>query len=92
MLPFTRTCIFVFVNVLFAKYLSVTWNVNCAVLFFTSTDESIFSTKGLTTSTISAVPVPSGKSIPDVMVVALFPFPDVSVILFAPIATVTTPL
>ena len=91
-LPFTMICIFPFVNVLFAKYLSVALNVIVAVLFATSTDEVIFSTSGSTTSTTSSVSLPPGKLIPEVRVVASFPFPVVSSSLSAGIATVTTPL
>ena len=83
---------FSFVNVLFVKYLSVTLNVMIPVFAFTFTDEDIFSTNGSTTSTTSSVPVPPGKLIPEVRVVALFPFPVVSSSLSCGMATVTTPL
>ena len=92
-LPFTRICIFSFVNVLFAKYLSVTLNDISAVFASTFTDEDIFSTNGSTTSTnSSSLASPPGKLIPEVIVVAVFPLPAVSIILSAGIATVTTPL
>ena len=90
--PSTVICKFSFVNVLLAKYLSVALNVSAAVPAAGSTVEVIFSTNGCTTSTTSPVPAPPGKLIPDVMVVALFPFPVVSINLSAGIATVITPL
>ena len=56
--------------------MSVTLNSNVAVLFVASTDEFIFSKNGCTTSTTVPVPLPPGKSIPEVTVVATFLFPE----------------
>ena len=61
-------------------------------LNITSADDSIFSTNGSTTSITFSVPVPSGSSIPVVIVVAKFLFPELSTALLASIAIVITPL
>ena len=92
--PSTNNFISSFFNVLFAKYLSVPFIVTVAVLFLISVVPLTFSHNGSTTSTISPLPLasPPGISIPEVIVFAIFLFPDVSTILSAGIATVITPL
>ena len=89
--PFTYTAVLVD-NVLVAKYLSVPWIVTVPVLAFASTVKLVTSMCGATTSTTSAVPVLSGKSIPVVIVVAVFWFDESSFAFEAGIATVITPL
>ena len=91
-LPFTSTCIFPLDKVLLEIYLSVTWNVAVAVFASKSIDEDISSISGLIKSTISSSPVPSGSSIPTVIVFELFPFPDLSITMFAGNAMLTGPL
>ena len=93
--PLTKTWILSFVNELESKYLSVTLNLTVDVLAGAFIVELIFSTNGSTTSTTfeSVDTEPPRILTPDVNVVALFPFPVIlSSILFAGIATVTTPL
>ena len=90
--PFIRTFIVSFVNVLFAKYLSDILTVIDAVFATAFTELLIFCTYGSTTSTSFSEPVPPGIVIPEVIVFAKFVFPVVSSTLPAGTTTVTTPL
>ena len=93
--PSAKTFILLFVNVLFAKYVSVAFTVNVAIVgvAFKSTVSFTLLHIGFTTSTTFVSPVsPPGISTPEVIVFARLEFFDVSFILFLAIPTVTIPL